>query len=281
MKKIHIILSGGTGNQLFQIAMACYLIKNKPTQYGWENVLIYTNRLKSYNQPRSISPIIEQLSRKFGCVITKKESILTWLRPGKIINEIRRRVFNIEDEISISLLNHTVIDGYFQTKEHSGLYQLAAVVRELLISNGKSSDSASDNQLYSTISFILHFRGGDAKPYLNSEDLALYYSKALRKMLSQHKTEKKCLIFTDDLEWVTEIVIPILLELGIEYLCANEQLNKEIKLFKFTANGIPIICAPSTFSWWAAIAGGRKFISPGFFVASKQRKFHSKNEIVI
>ncbi len=241
-RKIIIEISGGLGNQLFQLAAAKNLnvqghevfidsIYNEISAYRVTEINEFATSLRI--------PVVERssFSANFLRIPIVKRMYISKLRKKTIYENIN---FG-KPIIPRSKLNFRLF-GYWQN------IGLANEIR----------DSLSELLESPPIEGIaLHIRRGDYLSEQHSLHGALdgsYYLKALAK-LSQKRNDKKIVIFTDSPEIVKQ-------EEWVQLLNSSKvSFNKSIEpweTLREMARYSAIVSSNSTFSWWAAFIGENK-----------------------
>lgn len=229
MKKVSILLKGGLGNYMFQIACAySYAKKNNKECFFTTNDAVKIHKyIDSYreNVLKNV-PLIESHGQN---------GFKRYNEPTFHFTEIP----NIEGDV--------YLDGYFQSEKYFNNY--SEDIRKLFKFPEKlkgetiihAADKFKDDFNGQTCS--IHVRRGD---YLNSPDHhptqdVSYYMKAAKKI----GMDKKFLVFSDDIQWCKENFPEMDNFIFIEGLKDYEDLLL-MSLCKHN-----IICN-SSFSWWAA-----------------------------
>lgn len=241
-------ISGGLGNQLFQIA-TCLEYKRK-----YNKELIFKKET--------------DLWHPFGL---KRKTIWNTLLNNNIktINEeeYNKISFNNYMEINnkyneIPFINNNVyLRGYFQSPKYIS-EETKKEINDLVYSNKVIYDKALD--LYNKIKFhyndfeddnylFIHFRRTD---YINNPIHTLLSIEYYNNAIKHFKTNKHTIIFSDDIEWCKNNIM----NKNYYFIDINDE-NVELILMSFIKNGI---IANSTFSWWGSYLGkeGKTIIAP-------------------
>jgi hypothetical protein len=282
ISKLTISLTGGLGNQLFQLAAGLSLSKNHQlyltAAYGQP-------RINSKGQAEVLSfqlpsKVIFSDCSKAGWFASKVAGYL--LRVGIAPKQFERSSFfrkaldfiasivlsaNIKEltrvtfsknvgysEVKIPSGN-TLLIGYFQSHH----WALDPEVKDLLMGIFPIGNPhvIERFRLLSIIEkpLVVHVRLGD---YLNQSDFGIpskdYYSVAIKKLLASKKY-LKIWVFSDDLEGA-KLRIPLDCDVGIRYIGSDEYSSAVTLEIMRVGNGYVI--ANSTFSWWAAFLSRNK-----------------------
>lgn len=274
--KITISLTGGLGNQLFQLAAGLSLSNGHQLHltdaYGKPRInkrneaeilsfqlpsqVVFANRSKA---SWLVSKVFGYLLR-VGVAPKRYErwrfflKILTWISSlifSADIKELTRVVTSKNvgySEIKIPLGNSLLI-GYFQSYH----WALQPQVKDLLmcITPIESQSVIEEFRLLSVLErpLVVHVRLGD---YLNQSQFGIpsidYYSSAIKKLIAT-KRYSKIWVFSDDLEGA-KLRIPLDCGVGIRFIRSDEYSSATTLEIMRLGNGYVI--ANSTFSWWAA-----------------------------
>ena len=243
-REVIVGISGGLGNQLFQLATAVQL---RAEGYKVQLDTIY-NELNSFRATE-----IYEFATDLGIPIKVRSSFLNGLLriqiAKKFYNLILRRNTIFESENFGSPFvpkekRNCRLFGYWQTINSANAIQ----------------DSLSELLKSPRIDEIaLHVRRGDYLSEEHSLHGALhgkYYQKAIEN-LSQKTDFQKIVIFTDSPEVVkNEEWFQSLDKTKVRVSTSKEPWNTLLEMANYSA----IICSNSTFSWWAAFIGGTKSI---------------------
>lgn len=276
LPKITISLTGGLGNQLFQLAAGLSLSKSHQLRltdaYG-------RPRLDKRNEAEILSfqlpsKVVFANRSKAGWFVSKVSGYL--LRVGiapkryerwsfflKVLDLMSFLIFSADikeltrvassknvgySEIKIPSGNSLLI-GYFQSYH----WALEPQVKDLLmnITPIENQPVIEEFRLLSIIErpLIVHVRLGD---YLNQSQFGIpsidYYSVAIKKLLATKKYSK-IWVFSDDLEGA-KLRIPLDCGAGIRFIRSDEYSSAvTLEIMRL---GNAYVIANSTFSWWAA-----------------------------
>lgn len=257
---IIVELNGGLGNQMFQYAFArsLSLSLNEPLAFD-------TKKLYSRNTHNGL-----ELNKAFNIdireAILKDLKSILGLQANRFLKYIltNRKISNLVRSRYIkephfhywngakNLVGSNYLVGYWQSEKYFKSHE--TIIRSDF--NFKSSLSNEDAKIIEDISkhdsISLHVRRGDyiSNPKASSTHGLCsidYYSKAL-KLVTEHLTNPKVFIFSDDISWVKHNLRS---EYDFRYVIHNsgDQSFNDMRLMSLCQHNI---IANSTFSWWAA-----------------------------
>jgi hypothetical protein len=246
-------ISGGLGNQLFQLAA----LNSYAIDFGLEPV-VNLSKLSKGNVHREFTVPIE-LYRILTCQPSNfrfDSGITLWLKraiwkiestfPGiKLRNVYNPKAIGFSPE-SITEFNYKIISGYFQSYRYPDKLGWKNKLNEFSPTN--RNFIRFRKEILQVRPIAIHVRGQD---YLNDSsgigNLQLeYFATALEKV---NKPNKKIWVFTDDIRYARRILSP----LESDFLIVDEaQTLSAIETMYLMATAPVLIISNSTFSWWAA-----------------------------
>lgn len=212
-------MQGGLGNQLFIAAAALRLAKKTGRPFALCRTPLQANPHSTQNYMKSVFKRFPQLDNVPA----------HWCAP----------CMNDADCIATSNTMIPRLRGYFQNVEG-----VTDDFKQLL--SLPAPEPLDDSE-----SMILHIRGGD---YIGNSMHEVNLQKFTKSAISVSSKRKRLLVFTNDKEFATLK----LEELGL--LASSTFLPDvdEVQLLSNVAeSAAPLICANSTFSWWAAALSPR------------------------
>ena len=221
---IKVILKGGLGNQLFQLAFAvAYSI-----EHDIKRVELVTNNLAAYSTPRDF---------ELDSWVTDNV-VLSSSKFSKIYSNLVSKLFH-----GVLRLNGSVvISGYFQN--------VADIERHVKIESYEKSISFLRNQIKhaETISSfdgyrLYHFRGTD---FAEFDEVRQQLNDLLRNVV---RAEKEIIVSDDK-----ELIRVIRSEIGKIDCEFFENMSSFDMLLSFSSSS-QIISNGSTLSWWGAVLG--------------------------
>jgi hypothetical protein len=244
--KYYIELSGGLGNQLFQVAQVYHLmkmglrIKLDPIQF------------LAGNSTRKVlvKEVVNELSIEYRNYSGISKLILKnpyiYSRYIKYLRNSSYQMENSHTNVHPDLLIHeTRILGYFQNIQY--IDPIIRVLKKRLNPNGTNDAIA------------IHLRWGDYMKKEHSSHGILqeeYYHKSI-ELIKEKYGKKLIRIYTDSHEEIIQEdwVIQLLNE-GAQIVKLNDPWESMLDM----ANNSFIVTANSTFSWWAAALGEKHLI---------------------
>jgi len=282
MKK-YIVLTGGLGNQLFQIAGAL------------SNSTEPIHVVSCLGEPRTFRGNIEISQLDFSGEIlfekcNKDHRVAKRIFALLISSATRRKSLqeNIFSRIALAALGAIVFSfqlrhlvyprvstgvgfdskfetrkgnffvGYFQT------YKMSERSKSIIAKALNHSPSLESIQLGDTPDLVIHSRLGDYKEEANFGVLGLdYFSKAI-SLLDRDNELEKIWLFSDEPESAFELM-PRDVHNAIEVIGCEEDAPLEV--LRAMMSGHSFVISNSTFSWWAAFLGNARQVvvpSPWF-----------------
>lgn len=243
---IFIRLSGGLGNQLFQLAAALHLQAktNMPISF-------YTSHLKNYETPREFM-LKEILPKEFKFQVLKPslfvQTILKY-RINKAIPFLFNWSITNRNLSSPKTSRFYVLDDYFQ--DITLFKNELSIVSSFIVESAKNNEKVnnfifSKNQLKNSVA--LHIRRGD---FLSKSNASIYYIQQInyyKNAIATLSGIEKIYLFSetsiDDFENIKNLQFEI-----IERTILSD-LDQFLLMSKFPN----LVIANSTYSFWAGIA---------------------------
>lgn len=277
---ILVRMSGGFGNQLFQLSAALHIAKKLQKS----NIKIDLRFLKSYQTPRSFE--LDWLIKYFPNISAHYSELgfLGLISQFRIARILNRRIFKIGlakdidglERTSLNSLKYLVLDGYFHdSRNFINEIDKKNILNILNIEFSYLSKKLNLPNLNKKVS--IHIRRGDygsnnsgAKEYkIIGMD---YYRIAVRKF----PKETVFFVFGDDANIIKEFSK----EIGaVDVSSLNLSLQEEFSLMVESSG---YIIANSTFSWWAAFLGysqEKKIISPRYWFVDERKNMKNKLQL--
>ena len=240
---IKLKLSGGLGNQLFQIAAANHISLMLNKKFSID--LSFYNRDIENNTPRNFVIMkIFNLPIKFVDFSLFERLLiklnLTNFLTYNVLNDNNYKCFKSFNENNIFLMQ-----GYFQNhlffKDSIKILKKSINLKRMTIKNSVS----------------IHIRRGD---YLLPENQSFfskcsisYYKNSILKLSKLIDLENHCFyIFSDDIDWCKR-------NIKLKYKTIFRDNYDEVEDFLFMSNCENNIISNSTFSWWAAYLNNYKY----------------------
>jgi hypothetical protein len=244
---IYIRISGGLGNQLFQLAAASFLTSNNHCR-----VVPFIDGLKSYKQSRD--PDFVTLLQQNGWVLLDEKSkhrivrhLSVSARVGKLLPVLGVNDRNIWKTKITSLSEAPrFMDGYFQRGWTEETFACAIANMPVQpISDAAAKRSNKDE-------VAMHIRGGDflRLPSYQVVD-AKYYVRATELALEQGF--KRFFIISDDASYASSIRDQIREKFSDVDMRLSPLGNNVLEDFDLMRAAPARIIGNSTFAWWAAV----------------------------
>jgi hypothetical protein len=266
-----VILEGGLGNQLWQLAFAHRLV-----DFGRVKLIQVYNSLDAQRLSRA-SLIIEEILKNctHGIELEKKNkrSILTKYRFVPESNWfiqrrgfLNSREFRWQDKLSIDLCAYYNFFGFYQNINllRTQVETVADEIIKTLHLKDKNLDSSK------AFNSFIHIRGKDYLEQRHRDTLGnlapAYYEKLLKENFADFRSRP--MIFSDD-----PIFAKSILPDNAHYEMQSPELTDEWETFALMASAELACIANSSFSWWSGMVvrrrGGR-IISPFPWTKSEQ-----------
>lgn len=234
---IVVVLQGGLGNLLFQISAAIAL----SNIHGRKMLLL--NNLPPAHDATSTNKLVSLFDSEVVHEITGEN----WIEPNDMF----------ASRCDLSFLNGTyntyILRGYFQSSRYWEQYRPAVnkTIERLL----DGIDTAPNIPVLENV-WGVHIRRGD---YLNNGLYVRlwpeYYDKCISDMLRNCRERPNIAIFSNDLEFCREFVIPRYTDRCNVIIPDKSSTLVDFKTMAECRKGL--ICANSTFSWWCAYFGNQ------------------------
>lgn len=253
---INMRLSGGLGNQLFQICCALRYSNNSA-----QRVQLYLDDLKSYKVPRKfeLNKIVDidfKRCKGFSRFILRTRLPKVISKSHHFINDRNFCTLKIHEAAKISFL-----DGYFQFEQD---WIVISSAISMLKRNLNSSFLMQGSD-----ELVVHARGGD---FLDDKASHVHQMKFYEQALSGSKMPefKTGVLCCSDSNYASEI-IDFFESRGItlSYKPNNDADWQED--FRILMNAGFILGGRSTFAWWASVLGEVDSLFPLDFTIGKPR----------
>lgn len=252
-KPIKIILSGGLGNQLFQICAGLYEEKlGKPVLFEVSNLLVQQNsEINNYTRVLEVDDLINNKK-----IQSKKIHWLIDIFIVKIKQKVLPKVYLVEMNPNDFVLNR-VTD---LTREIYGFHQHHRLVAEIwpelktLFEKSKKFSNLIYTEKLNRIA--VHMRFGDAFSNPNSKNyygltLPEYYKKSIELFLNEEPLIEEVIVVTDDLILAKNYLADFTVKKKIVYISNPSPIDDLVEITRSSH----IVTSNSTFSWWAAWIG--------------------------
>ena len=237
-----ILLQGGLGNQLFQVAAGTFLKENLGKEVVFDATLL--TRVPKEMRLRNVEVewLIESSDFKNSNILTLSGVLL-----DRYFNKLILKEENLNDKIIERITSKTkILNGYFQIHEYvdKSWTKLGPNILDKIKQNSKKNNSG--------VNYVaVHFRGGD---YLSDEltrqthgVTGLNYFTEGVKRLTEELNLEKVIFVTDTPEFLKE-KIEKFKNLDIT-ISSSKNIYEDLALI---ANSSGVVMSNSTFSWWGA-----------------------------
>jgi len=274
---LRVFLSGGAGNQLFQIAFAHYLAKVNNTK-----VLVLKPKQKAEVQHAEIS----FYSKHFSCEHCDFRIHGGFNLINKLINPWNKHKEHPRSDLYDFRGTPYLSPSYYSTlpqrKDYIGYFQhhefVQIVAPEMFQEiNSQIATNISEKEAKTSDTFdfeIIHIRHGDTLSPSNKLRVGVLDSAYYERVLKINSRLDERIIITDDLIGARSILR------NVEYdqIYGPQDLSVWSALH-LMSKAKRVICANSTFSWWggwlAQKAGAEVFIPEPFFYSSSLSTGHA------
>ena len=278
MRKTYLFLTGGLGNQLFQMAAALSL------GHQSEIVLDVTS-----GNPRNGSHELADLFSIFSglgvSVETKKRIPLSSKIGGYVLrsgaepkgletNKLYQRIIRLISSIYFSILKHklivvranvgvgyskiktnsklsTFLFGYFQSYKWVEQEQVREFMNSLTVQNPSEDYQDMMREIMHVHPIVMHIRRGDYAFEPNFGVLSHSYYENSLENIRNLGIEQEVWVFTDDPDWA-RIVTSSRTFVGEKIRLVDDSNLSTGEIFDLMRCGSAYVIANSSFSWWAA-----------------------------
>lgn len=260
MHRLEVKLSGGLGNQLFQYYAGLSIAKLQ----GRRLVLNLTDVARSHSEHTIQSFQVEaefkkqRIKRFLRSRIDYMSKLESWTRKHS-----SRHLIDINYEqnlIQASERSAVSISGYFQDFRYMSNYQ----TNPLKLKNTSKKLEQLETSLSGEITLAVHVRRGDFLGQSKSHGCvaADWYIRVILTLIENHSEIRKIVLFSDDIEWVTQNIIKKIHLRNIEVIFNASTLKDPAESWFLITQANFIVCANSTFSLSAAYFSKAEVIVP-------------------
>jgi len=245
MNKVVIEISGGLGNQLFQVSAADWLQKNGYTAII-DPIQNEVNKIRKND--------VRCLVQKLGIGYLDRSNLQLKICSAPVFRTFYFRYLKMQSSHEFANFLPPTIKPKYKIQRLSGYWQT-----KLTTDNVKKILDISVGAQRKDDAIAVHVRRGDYLTPQHSIHGVLggeYYLDAI-KSLMETKHRKSIILFTDSPEivrtekWINEIPTE-----NLEFYRSKSPWETLLEMARFRS----IICSNSTFSWWAAYLGQPKEI---------------------
>jgi hypothetical protein len=272
--KVSVLLKGGLGNQLFQIAAGLYSSRGETFEilsdftmprktdgiadalhFEWPKQVL-VNEVTSNKLERKVLALSLNRALKIKSTLGNNFSIqlVNMLTEFVLTLKFRERTNVLSGRgvgfCAISLKpRHNLLNGYFQAHQFSSHPGVFPILKEIRLKQSSLALTRLIERARTENPVIVHLRLGD---YKNEGGIGLlppaYFEMALRIMESQ-KTSRNLWIFTDEVESVDRYISP---PSRFSVSIIGENGLNPAETLELMRHGSAYVIANSTFSWWGA-----------------------------
>jgi hypothetical protein len=251
-----VLLQGGLGNQLFQIAAGTYLKDLLDKDVIFDATLLTKVPKKIRRRDVEVAWLLDTSELKSSSFTTLSNLLLEKYVKNSILKEK-----DLNDLVLNRVTSRTkVISGYFHNYEYAEKTWPKISLKIL----GKLEESAPKN-ITNTKYLAVHFRGGD---YLSDEKTREshgvtgfnYFNNAIKKLITDSNIDK-VVIVTDSPDFLRQNLS--------EFKNININISSSNNIYEdlaIIANSSGVVMSNSSFSWWGAFIANKisnaKIIAP-------------------
>jgi len=250
-KKLVLVLSGGLGNQLFQLCAGIFIEKNmhRKIKYDISNLSVKEkSKPGNYTRRFGISDLLDKNALQMSVLPFRLKFVVNILK-RKILASKLAYEGNPSDDVIKKINCKTIeIHGFFQNAQI-----VEDVWPELESKISKSTEFSSIINSKKVNRIAIHARFGDY-----SEDSATrklhgltnmnYYQEAVDIFRSNVRNALHIVIITDDIKKAEIEFANLDLGNSVEFLSSKNPISDLIEI----AQSSHVVMSNSTFSWWGA-----------------------------
>jgi hypothetical protein len=294
---IIVRISGGLGNQLFQLAFYNKLKGEFPNQEIKIDISFYEDQYSLsywlYRKLRKIPNRKFMFKEQLNNEVLDKVDLLPKLYKNKfkvrliiLLNYFipLKSIFKLTN---INIINENNIDDYKKNevdKIYDGYWQKIRYIQnqEYYINRVLKEKYNKDFVENKTNNIVLHIRRGDQATVLSSNIYTIldveYYERAINYIKLHGESFNEVTICSDDILWCMENLKKLTGVDKINYSNSSSMLEDFLLMY----NAKYLISSNSTFSWWAGYVGNSvKFLIPkSWYTLSPSNFINQSNKII-
>lgn len=277
-RESYVPLTGGFGNQLFQIAFGIYLNKQFGSKVVFDldfgnprkidnsaaiNGIQFKYPLNFLNQKRNKFHKFFAKSYSWNLVrglIKKKSnvlsiSILKFFTSALIQFKLRRRIKvisakNLGYDVDLDLSNEAIYCGYFQTFIYASTPAVFEVLTNISLRNFSEKYLDLQKQIKENQPILLHVRLLD---YLTEKQFgtpSLEYYKEAIKVMKEKKCPMDIWVISDDIKAAEVYLRDLVIEQNVRFV--DQEGLSDLEVWDLMRNFAGYVISNSSFAWWAA-----------------------------
>lgn len=236
---IQISIAGGLGNQLFQYSFSRYLSSMYSGEVRFD--------LSFYLDPRRL-PHERFFLRDLLEIDHRSHCVLGMMSGFGFLRKILRLTLTTEREFEAgNIAPGSIVRGNWQNLRYA-YFGKQDIEKRIFRNRGQAQQKIAEG------SVALHLRGNDLRRGGYGGKHVLLKEKYYRDAIDFFGHDKNYTVYTDDIVFAKE-----LLPTGISVsFRGTESVKETVNDFVSLCSHNNIVCANSTFSWWAAYLGANK-----------------------
>lgn len=276
---VHVILNGGLGNQMFQLATGFALSRKLNTELIIDLSFFHQHENKTWNRPYELDIFNHDCNIQKNNLLNRYlTSLIPFLKKKKVGQKILKQLrYYCPDEFNYnefnSLKNGTTLFGYFTNEHYFKQYREEILTKFTFKYPVPTECQEVFNEITKENSVSVHIRRGD---YLNSKNTTIYasypiewYQEAIQ-MIKKEVSSPFFFFFSDDIDWVKNNFVDIENSTFIDINKGGNSYN-DLRLMSRCKHNI---ITNSTFSWWGAWLNQNEHkivIAPKYYYKDKNR----------
>ena len=247
IRNLYVIIHGGLGNQLFQIASAFGLAQ----KHGYYLTVLTLDHPRRYGHQKTLDEYIRTIFNRFPCIRFKNEIMEGCHKYSEIDtdNNCFEYSTKLASKLSTKRDKDWLMYGYFQNEKYFleyrdmlvGMFWQSGVCEGLKLRfEGVGMENA----------YFLHIRRGDyVGNALYEMDIDAYYKKAIEKVLEKD-SGAHFYVLSNDMAFCRNY--GVLEGLNTTFMDGEREMDTMESLFFMAMCLKGGICANSSFSWWGS-----------------------------
>lgn len=278
MRKTYLFLTGGLGNQLFQMAAALSLGQKteivldvrsgNPRTGSHELADLFsifsgsgvsvdkmerfplTSKVGGYVLRSSTEPKGIEKSKLYQWIVRIASSIYFSILKHELI-AVRANVGVGYSEINTNLRQNVYLFGYFQSYRWVEQEQVKDIMNSLTVQSPSDDYQVLAREIKDVHPIVMHIRRGDYAFEPNFGVLAKTYYEDSLEQIRNLGIKQEIWVFTDDPDWAKTITSGRTFS-SEKFRLVNDLTLSTGEIFDLMRYGSAYVIANSSFSWWAA-----------------------------